>query len=170
MTFVIGNSADVGEQNFWEMNEGGFYGMTKSKGVALVTMPLDAAPRVRVTYRDTDQMGHAYYANYLVWFEIGRTELLRFMGRRYRDWERQGVHLPVASCWIDYKRGALYDDVVRIEPRVTAISRASITFEYDIVDDETGQLLATGGTKHPFVSDDRRIARVAAQMLPELFP
>ena len=144
--------------------------MTRHPHPPLLAMPVEAAPRVRVTYRDTDQMGHAYYANYLVWFEVGRTEMLRHMGRRYRDWEeKHGIHLPVSSCWIDYKRGARYDDVVRIEPRVAAISRASITFEYDIVNDETGQLLASGGTRHPFVTGEGRVARVAADLLPELF-
>lgn len=136
---------------------------TKAKG------PVHAG-KVRVTYHDTDRMGHVYYAKYLVWFEIGRNELLRSIGQRYREWEEQyGIFLPVTSCWIDYKKSAQYDDMVRIETYVTAISRASITFHYDIRLDETGDLLATGGTRHAFVTADGKVARVAQQFLPQYF-
>jgi len=132
--------------------------------------PLTNVTTVRVTYRDTDRMGHVYYANYLVWFEIGRTEMLRDLGMTYREWEDvHGIFLPVASCWIDYHKGALYDDVVRIETRISVLTRASITFEYRLVHDTAGDLLATGGTRHPFLSKDGRVVRVAHKVLPDLF-
>ncbi len=126
--------------------------------------------RIRVTYHDTDQMGHAYYGKYLVWFEIGRTDLLRQTGRSYRQWEEEdGVYLPVTSCWIDYKRPAAYDDFLRIETTVTELSRATITFKYDIFLDETDELLATGGTRHAFTSREGKVRRVADGLLPEMF-
>jgi acyl-CoA thioester hydrolase len=128
------------------------------------------APRVRVTYHDTDQMGHVYYANYLVWFEIGRNELLRSMGQTYREWEKvHGVFLPVSSCWVDYKRPARYDDLVRVETSVSEITKASITFHYKVLLDDTNELLATGGTRHAFVNGEGKVARVADKMLPQLF-
>ena len=126
--------------------------------------------RVRVTYRDTDRMGHAYYANYLVWFEIGRTDLLRADGQTYREWEeKHGVYLPVKSCWVDYLRSAQYDDMLRIETRVSSINRASITFEYGIYRDSDGELLATGGTRHALVDIGGRIVRAADRLLPHYF-
>jgi acyl-CoA thioester hydrolase len=129
------------------------------------------SPVVRVTYRDTDRMGHAYYANYLVWFEIGRTELLRQVGQTYREWEDEhGVFLPVVACWADYLRGARYDDLVRVQTSIMAINRASVTFHYELYRHPDGELLATGGTRHPFVTKDGRIARVAHQLLPAFFP
>ncbi|MCX7717058.1 MAG: acyl-CoA thioesterase [Candidatus Sumerlaeaceae bacterium] len=143
--------------------------MTRNHPAAPST-PITNVTTVRVTYRDTDRMGHVYYANYLVWFEIGRTEMLRDLGMTYREWEdTHGVYLPVASCWIDYHKGALYDDVVRIETRIAALTRASITFEYRLLNDATGELLATGGTRHPFLSKDGRVLRVANKILPGLF-
>lgn len=125
---------------------------------------------MRVTYRDTDRMGHVYYANYLVWFEIGRTELLREMGMCYRDWEEiHRIFLPVSSCSIDYRRSAQYDDQIRIETRITQITRATVTFSYEICHDVTQELLAKGQTKHAFVTEDGKIARVADKLLPQLF-
>jgi acyl-CoA thioester hydrolase len=127
------------------------------------------SPRLRVTYHDTDQMGHAYYGRYMMWFEVGRTELLRVLGMCYRDWEEtHGVFLPVTHCWCDYKRGARYDDVVRIDTAVTQLSRATISFHYEVHNDATGQLLAVGGTRHAFVGRDGRIVRVADKLLPQL--
>lgn len=125
---------------------------------------------VRVTYRDTDQMGHVYYANYLVWFEMGRTEMLRAMNMCYKDWEdRHGIHLPVASCTVHYRLGARYDDEVIIRTRISGLTRASVEFSYDIVRKADGALLATGTTRHPFLSSDGRVMRVAHELLPHLF-
>ncbi len=145
--------------------------MTHRLHKPLLASTPENAPRVRVTYHDTDKMGHVYYGKYLVWFEIGRNELLRSTGDCYRNWEeREGVFLPVTSCWSEYRKGARYDDLVRIETAVTALTRATITFEYRIVNDATGELLATGGTRHAFVTADGRVARVADRLLPGLFP
>lgn len=126
----------------------------------------NAAPRVRVTYRDTDRMGAAYYANYLVWFEIGRVELLRSLGQSYKDWEDvHGIFLPVAECHVEYKRSARYDDLLRIETTVTRLTEASITFHYEIYRDLDNKKLAIGYTRHPFVDKNGRIVRVASKLL-----
>ncbi|MBX7247270.1 MAG: acyl-CoA thioesterase [Candidatus Sumerlaeaceae bacterium] len=125
----------------------------------------------RVTYRETDPMGHAYYGNYLEWFEIGRTEMLRSLGRAYRDWEQtHGVWLPVTSCWVDYKAPTRYDDLVTVETQVSMVTRASIAFYYTVRVEGSGNTAAVGETLHVFTTPDRKIARVADKLLPELFP
>jgi acyl-CoA thioester hydrolase len=92
------------------------------------------APRTaiefRVRYSETDQMGVVYHANYLVWCEIGRTELIRRRGRTYADLERDGVLLAVADASVRYHAGARYDDLVRVEAWVEELRSRSVTFAY----------------------------------------
>ena len=71
--------------------------------------------RLRVRYAETDQMGRAHHMQYLAWFELGRTELIRGTGLAYADMERQGIFLPVAHVEVDYRSGAGYDELVEIE-------------------------------------------------------
>ena len=123
---------------------------------------------VRVSYRDTDQMGVVYYANYLVWFEIGRTELLRQTGHSYKEFEELGFVLPVIHCSCNYKKPARYDDLIIIRTRIDALSRASILFHYQILNKDTGSLLAEGETKHALVDEQGRIKR-AGNILEEWF-
>lgn len=126
---------------------------------------------IRVTYRDTDRMGHVYHANYFVWFEIGRTELLRSGGASsYREWEeREGVFLPVTNCWANFHKAARYDELIQVVTVMTGVTRASITFEYSVELAGQGGVLATGGTRHAFVDREGRISRVANRLLPHLF-
>lgn len=112
---------------------------------------------VRVTYRDTDQMGHSYYANYLVWMEMGRTEWLRTRGGTYRELELADVFLPVKEVWCDYERPARYDDWITVWTWVCEARRASLRFAYEIRCEERGERLARGMTLHPFVNSQRRI-------------
>ena len=77
--------------------------------------------RVRVRYADTDQMGVTYHANYLVWFEVGRTDWLRESGWTYRDMEDAGVSLPVIEVFCQYHQPARYDDEIEIRTRATAL-------------------------------------------------
>ena len=83
---------------------------------------------VRVLYRDTDQMGFVYYANYLGWFEQGRGELMRHMGHPYTRVEGQGVFLPVSRCQCRYKAPARYDDLLEITTSIIDITEVSVTF------------------------------------------
>ncbi len=111
---------------------------------------------IRVRYGDTDQMGFAYYANYLRWFEIGRAEMLRELGMSYANVERElGTQLPVLEAHCTYKRPARYDDLVWIETGVAELKRASVRFGYRVVHDDGG-LLATGYTEHCFLSREGR--------------
>jgi acyl-CoA thioester hydrolase len=114
---------------------------------------------IRVRYGDTDQMGFAYYGNYLRWFEIGRAEMLRSLGRSYRDIESEGVWLPVLEARCRYLKPARYDDVVAIETGVLELGRASVRFGYRIVRGETEELIAHGTTEHCFMAPGERPVR-----------
>jgi acyl-CoA thioester hydrolase len=104
---------------------------------------------LRVRYAETDQMGVVYYANFFIWFEIGRVELLRQMGFAYREMEQQDDRfIVVAEATCRYMRPARYDDVLRILTRVSEARSRIIRFAYQIRQDSTGELLATGETMH----------------------
>ena len=104
---------------------------------------------MRVRYAETDQMGVVYYANFFVWFEIGRVELLRQMGLVYKQMEREDdCHIVVAEAHCRYLRPARYDDVLRIRTRVAEARSRTIRFAYEILNDADGELLASGETTH----------------------
>jgi acyl-CoA thioester hydrolase len=118
----------------------------------------------RVIYGDTDQMGVVYYANYLRWFERGRSELLRQLGLPYKTIEEQGFHFPVTEVSCRYLSSARYDDLILIQTQLTAIKRASLNFSYIILKDIDGSRLAVGSTKHACIGADGRIARVPSAL------
>lgn len=122
---------------------------------------------IRVTYRDTDQMGHVYYANYLVYFETARTEFLRSLGRTYRSCEEEGIYLPVVEAQCQYREPALYDDVVQVTTRVSKWTRASLDFDYVCRRKSDGALLAEGRTRHAFTNEAGKISRVGHLVLKE---
>lgn len=104
---------------------------------------------VRVRYAETDKMGIVYYANYYIYFEIGRVEYLRQRGLDYRRMEIEDDSFTVvAESKCRYRRPARYDDLLRIRTQVTSAKSRVITFGYEILHHETGQLLATGETIH----------------------
>ena len=107
----------------------------------------------RVRYSETDQMGVVYHAEYLVWCEVGRTDYIRALGLPYSELERRGTALAVAEASIRYHAPARYDDLVRVETRLTDVRSRAITFEYLIRNGETGSRLATARTT--LVSLDR---------------
>ena len=115
---------------------------------------------IRVIYGETDAMGIVYYANYLRWFEIGRTELMRSLGLAYREIEAQGAFLPVSEVFCKYLQSARYDDILGIETRVDSLKRASIQFAYRILRQADGAELVTGTTLHAFVDAQGKIVRV----------
>ena len=123
---------------------------------------------IRVTYHDTDKMGHAYYARYLVWFEIGRTEWLRSRGKTYRELEERGVYLPVRDCTVRYHAPAYYDDLIIVHTVLSEQRRASLAFAYRIENSADGKLIAEGMTLHPFVNAERKIIKVDPAVFGEL--
>ena len=122
----------------------------------------------RVIYGDTDQMGVVYYANYLRWFEKGRSELLRQSGIPYVRIERLGMHFPVTEVSCRYFRSAHYDDLIKIETRLASLRRASLTFTYRVLREDQGTLLASGSSKHACVDDRGRIIRIRNDLMKTL--
>ena len=103
---------------------------------------------LRVRYAETDQMGVVYHAHYLVWCEVGRTELIRQIGVPYAELERQGVILAVSDASIRFHSSARYDDVVAVETWVEEVRSRQLTFRYTIerVDGANRQRLASART------------------------
>jgi acyl-CoA thioester hydrolase len=123
--------------------------------------------RLRARYAETDQMGVVYYANYLVWMEVGRVEYCRAVGFRYRDLETEhSVGLAVAEANCRYLYPATYDEEVVVKTSVTELGSRLIKFEYEMTSGESGRTLARGYTKHIFVGKDMRPSKLPEQYLP----
>ena len=119
--------------------------------------------RIRVRYAETDQMGIVYYANYLVWMEIGRTNLMRDMDLTYKKMEEKGIMLPVTKACARYLKSALYDDEVDVYSTITMCSGARVRIDYKIKKGEA--LLCTGYTEHVFLSiETKKILRIPIEM------
>jgi acyl-CoA thioester hydrolase len=109
-------------------------------------MPLTHTTELRVRYAETDRMGIVYYANYLVWCEVGRVEFMRALGGSYADLEAQGYGLAVAEATVRYLAPARFDDQVRVETRLTGVRSRAVTFDYTISHVDSGARLATAHT------------------------
>jgi acyl-CoA thioester hydrolase len=120
--------------------------------------------RVRVRYAETDRMGVVYYANYLVWFEVGRTEWLRETGWSYREMERDGLSLPVIEAHCEYRRPARYDDDIEIGTRAVAMTAVRIRFDYEVWRAGEDTPLATGHTVHAALDINGRPCRLPARV------
>ena len=103
---------------------------------------------VRVRYAETDQMGVAYYANYLVWFEVGRSEFCRHRGFCYADLENRGHKLLVTDVHCRYRNSARYDETVIIRTRLKGLNKRMITFGYQILRKGKEEVIAEGETRH----------------------
>ena len=114
--------------------------------------------RLRVRYAETDKMGVVYHANYLIWFEIGRTEYCRAKGITYRDMEEQdGAYLVVAESYVRYKSPAYYDDHLTIRTRVNEMKKRTLVFEYEIYRTSDDTLIAQGETTHVVTDSASRV-------------
>jgi acyl-CoA thioester hydrolase len=115
---------------------------------------------LRVRYAETDQMGVVYYSNFLVWFEIGRVELLRQLGFDYKTMEiEDDCFIPVVEANCRYKSPARYDDVLTVSTYVTGVRGAVLKFRYRVVRVSDQMLLAEGETTH--VVTDRNLIKRA---------
>jgi len=117
---------------------------------------------LRVRYAETDQLGVVYYANYLVWFEIGRSEYCRQNGFRYTDLESMGYSLMVAEAHCRYRNAARYDNVVTVRTSLADLRRRSVTFHYVVFDKESALNLVDGETRHLCTDNSGR-----ARVIPE---
>ena len=128
--------------------------------------------RLRVRYADTDRMGVVYYANYFVWFEVGRTEWLRDTGWTYRDMEHSGIALPVIEAGCQYRLPARYDDEIEVATRATLVSHVRIRFDYKVnrLEPSPGSpaqatLLAAGHTVHAATDATGKPSRLPASIV-----
>jgi acyl-CoA thioester hydrolase len=119
---------------------------------------------LRVRYAETDQMGVVYYANYLVWFEVARTDLLRSLGWTYREMEESGVLLPVIEAHCEYRRPARYDEEIEVRTQGRLRSRVRMEFSYDVVLKLTNEIAAVGRTAHAAMGRDGRPCRLPARV------
>lgn len=115
-------------------------------------------------YADTDQMGVVYYANYFVWFEVGRTDLLRESGWTYRDMEAEGFSLPVIEAQCLYHASAKYDDDIEVRTTGAMRSPVRVQFTYQVVRASDAAILATGLTVHATLDRSGRPCRLPARV------
>jgi acyl-CoA thioester hydrolase len=122
-----------------------------------------------VRYPETDRMGVAYHAHYLVWFELGRTELMRELGCVYGELEeRDGIAFPVIEASARYHAPARYDQLLEVTTRVAAVGGSRIRFEYRIERPADARMLASGFTEHAAVGRDGRPRRLPAALRERL--
>jgi acyl-CoA thioester hydrolase len=119
---------------------------------------------IRVRYAETDKMGVVYYANYLVWFEVARAELLRSLGWSYREMEHDGVTLPVIEAHCEYHRPAKYDDEIEVRTEGRMLSPVRMEFLYQVVRREDQSLSASGRTVHAAVNPQGRPCRLPSRI------
>lgn len=125
-------------------------------------MPYTHATELRVRYAETDRMGVVYYANYLVWCEVGRVELLRALGRSYAALEADGIGLAVSEATVRYLSPARFDDRVRVETTLTGVRSRGVTFDYLITHAESGTRLATAHTALVSIDPSGRLVAIPA--------
>jgi len=123
---------------------------------------------IRVRYQETDGQGRVHHANFITYFEQGRTELLRASGRTYRQFEEDGLMLVVADLAIEYFRPARYDDLLRVRTTTAAVRGARIEHIYEIFCED--QLLVRGRSVVACIDRDGRPRRVPAWLVPDDFP
>jgi acyl-CoA thioester hydrolase len=123
---------------------------------------------ISVRYAETDRMGVAHHSSYLLWFEIGRTGLLRAAGHPYKELEASGVLLPVIEYGARFMLGADYADVLAIETTVREIRSRVVTFDY--VARRGADIIATGFTRHACMDQSKRARRFPAGLLAAIEP
>ncbi|MGH7752757.1 MAG: acyl-CoA thioesterase [Gemmatimonadales bacterium] len=114
----------------------------------------------RVNYSETDQMGFAYHANYLVWLDMARTEHLRGAGMTYKQMEQDGVYLAVTGVSIRYRQPARYDELVRVRCWVRDHASRRVTFGYAVEHADSGALLATAETSLIALDRTHNLSRI----------
>lgn len=137
----------------------------QSVGGNFVDVPLS------VRYAETDQMGHAYYANYLVWFEVARTTFCKVRGFSYADLEHETeTFLPVVEAYCRYLRPLRYDDSFIVRTKVEELKKRTLTFSYEVRTERNGSLVAEGTTKHVFINSQGRPKSLPALYRKFLIP
>ena len=121
--------------------------------------------KLRVRYAETDKMGVVYHSNFVIWFEVGRVELLRQLGFQYSEMEAEdNCHIPVVDLRVRYKSPALYDDEIVVRTQIKKVRSSLLHFSYEIFREADRTLLATGETMHIIVNN-----KLERTMLPEKY-
>jgi len=128
----------------------------------------EATARLRVRYAETDQMGVVHHAAYLPWLEVARTEYLRERGLPYRQLESMGIRMPVLKIEVEYRRPALYDDLLAVTARLESASAVRFTFRYEIRRDGEGDPLCVAASHHAATGPDGRPRRIPPELLKTL--
>ena len=131
---------------------------------AAIPSPVTSEVEFRVRYAETDQMQVVYHAHYLVWCEVGRTDLIRNLGSSYADLERQGVKLAVIDASLRYHAAARYDEMIRVRTVLTRVRSRSVTFQYTIENAATGARLVTAHTTLASLDRDGRLVTIPAHL------
>ncbi len=118
----------------------------------------------RVRYAETDQMQVVYHANYLVWCEMGRTDLIRQLGTSYADIERTGIKLVVIDASLHYHAAAKYEDTIRVRTIIEDARSRSVTFQYTIENAESGAKLVTARTTLASINGDGKLVAMPAHL------
>jgi acyl-CoA thioester hydrolase len=129
-----------------------------------MTMIPESVTELRVRYAETDQMGVVYHANYLIWCEIARTDLIRAFGASYRDLEERGVRLAVSEASVRYIAAARYDDRIRVETRLSRVTSRTMIFDYTILNADSSQRLATASTTLISLDPSNRVTVLPAEV------
>jgi acyl-CoA thioester hydrolase len=129
---------------------------------------LKSSSIVRVRYAETDQMGMVYHSNFLVYFEIGRTDYLRELGFTYRKMEEDHVYMPVTECHCRFHLPAVYDDELTIQTNLELLSRLKLRFNYEVIRKADSKLIAEGYTVHVPINQDGKPCRVPSIYLAAL--
>ncbi|MFC7442849.1 acyl-CoA thioesterase [Laceyella putida] len=124
--------------------------------------------KIRVRYQETDQMGVVYHANYLTWFEVGRTEWIRSFGITYQQLEEKGLLLPVVDIHCKYMHPAKYDDEVIVRTSIDDFSGGKIVFRYEVVHPEKEIVLSEGSSVHLWVNKEMKRVNLK-RVYPEFY-
>jgi acyl-CoA thioester hydrolase len=128
--------------------------------------PASNETTIRVRYAETDQMGVVYHSNHLIWFEVGRGELMRQMGFSYRQMEREdGLYIAVAEAKCRYRAPVYYDEEVVVRTRLKRARSSVVVFRYELLRAQTSEVLAEGQTVHVVTDSEMRVARLPDKYL-----
>jgi acyl-CoA thioester hydrolase len=116
--------------------------------------------KLKVRYVETDQMGIAHHSNHYAWFEVGRTEYITEIGMTYKEMEENNIMLPVVESSCKYIEGAKYEDIIIIQTFMHDLNGAKVIFNYNVVREKDGKVLAKGSTTHAFVNEKFRVVNL----------
>jgi len=116
--------------------------------------------KLKVRYVETDRMGIVHHSNYYAWFEVGRGDFITKSGMTYNDMEKQGVMMPLVETYCKYYEGAKYEDDIIIQTSIGEMSPVKVIFNYNVIREADGKLMAKGKTTQTFVNNQFKIVNL----------